>query len=93
MFPLQSVVGLIKQCRRERPGGERDDRSLQKVADLRRRGLHLGWPLREGLGHGAQHTPERWHAESIDRWKVRAGEERCAVGEEEHGHRPSTGAS
>ena len=73
MVPPQPVVRLIKEPSREGAGRER-------VADLRRRGLHLGRPLRKRLGHGAQHPTERRHAEPIARWKVCAGEERCAVG-------------
>ena len=80
MVPPQPVVRLIKEPSREAAGRERDDGSLQEVADLRRRGLHLGRPLRKRLGHGAQHPTERRHAEPIARWKVCAGEERCAVG-------------
>ena len=80
MVPLQPAVRLIEEPRREGAAGERDDRPFQEVADLRRRGLHFGGPPCERLRHGAQHPPERWHAEPIARWKVCAGEERCAVG-------------
>ena len=83
--------GLVQQGRGELADGQRYRGTVQKIADLGGGFCDVGRPPRKGIGHRGQHPLERRHSETIARRKVGAGEKWRAVGQQEHGHRPSAG--
>ena len=83
--------GFVQQRRGEFADRQWHGRPLQKITDLGGGFFDVGRPLRKGIGHRGQHASEPRHPEPIAGRKVGAGEKWRAVGQQEHGHRPSAG--